>query len=175
MKFCMNFGDTNFIGVVNADKYKSFVDEDWELDDILLQHFGNEMKQGHILVFKMTEEGIEHSWSVDVKIGTEEITHPCFRKAVGYIKVTENKLYLVDYDCLTMAAQFEDEKVPDKNCSNYKIDIENGVYKVEVIQYYNVDENEYVGTNKTNILLNVIKVSDFQPIVDKVFWCTYQC
>lgn len=21
MKFCMNFGDTNFIGVVNADKY----------------------------------------------------------------------------------------------------------------------------------------------------------
>ncbi len=60
MKFYMNFGDTNFIGLVNTDQYKSFVDEDWELD-ILLQHFGNEMKMGHILVCQMTEEEIEHS------------------------------------------------------------------------------------------------------------------
>lgn len=172
MKFCIDFGDTNFIGVVNTDKYKSFVDEDWELD-VLLQHFGGEMKQGHILVFQMTEEGIEHSWNVEVKIGAEEIIHPCFRKAIGYIKVTENKLYLVDYDCLTMAAQFEDEKVPDRNCSNYKIEMENGVYKVEVVQYYNVDKDEYAGTNETDILINFVKVSDFQPIADSVFWCTY--
>lgn len=93
----MNFGDTNFIGVANTDKYKSFVDEDWELDS-LLQHFGDEMKQGHILVFQMTEEGIEYSWRVDVKVETEELAHKCFRKAVGYIEVTENQLYLVDYD-----------------------------------------------------------------------------
>ena len=51
----MNFGDTNFIGLANAAKYKSFVDEDWELDS-LLQHFGDEMNQGHILVFQMTDE-----------------------------------------------------------------------------------------------------------------------
>lgn len=43
MRFCMSFGDTNFIGVANADKYKSFVDEDWELDS-LLPHFGDEIK-----------------------------------------------------------------------------------------------------------------------------------
>ncbi|WP_245618131.1 hypothetical protein [Domibacillus tundrae] len=44
MKFCMEFGDTNFIGLVNAWQYKSFVDEDWELDG-LLQHFSPEMKK----------------------------------------------------------------------------------------------------------------------------------
>lgn len=168
----MNFGDTNFIGLANAAKYKSFVDEDWELDR-LIQHFGDEMKKGHILVFQMTEEGIEHSWKVDVRIATAEIAHKCFRKAVGYIEVTENQLYLVDYDCLTMAAQFEDEKVPDQNCANYEIKIENGIYKVEVFQYFNVDKDEYVGTNETDILLNLIKVSASEPVVESVFWCTY--
>jgi hypothetical protein len=172
MKFCMKFGDTNFIGLANAAKYKSFVDENWELD-ILLQHFGDEMKQGHILVFQMTEEGIEYSWRVDVRIGTAEIAHKYFRKAVGYIEVTENHLYLVDYDCLAMAAQFEDEKVPDQNCSNYEIEIENGFYKVEAVQYYNVDKDEYVGANETDILLNLIKVPAGEPVAESVFWRTY--
>ena len=172
MKFSMDFGDTNFIGVVNAEKYKSFVHENWELE-ILLQHFSNEMEKGDILVFQMTDEGIEHSWKVEVQIGTEEIVQNCYRKAVGYIKVTENKLYLVDYDCITMAAQFESDKVPDENCSNYKINIGNGVYMVEVVQFYNVDKDEYTGTNDTDILLNFIKVSDFKQVANTVFWCNY--
>jgi hypothetical protein len=168
----MEYGDTNFIGVVNPEKYKSFVDEDWELE-ILLQHFADEMKDGNILVFQMTEEGIEHSWNIEVKIGIELIEQKCFRKAEGYIKVTCNQLYLADYDCLTMAAQFESEKVPDKNCSHYKIGIENGVYKVAIVQFYNADKDEYVGTNEKDILLNFVKVSDFQQIADKVLWCSF--
>lgn len=172
MRFCMKFGDTNFIGIVNGEQYKSFVDEDWELE-MLLQHFTDEMTNGNVLVFQMTEEGIEHSWNVEVEIGTEAIEQKCFRKAEGYIRVTENQLYLVDYDCLTMAAQFEDEKVPDENCSNYKIDIENGVYKVEVLQFYNVDNDEYIGTNEKDILLNFMKVPVFQQTVDCVFWCSF--
>lgn len=94
-------------------EFKSLEDEDWELDS-LLQHFGDEMRQGNILVFQMTEKGIQHSWRVDVRVGIEETTHKCFRKAVGYIEVMDNQLYSVDYDCLTMAAQFEKEKVPDQ-------------------------------------------------------------
>jgi len=172
MRYCMKFGDTNFIGVANAEKYNAFVNEDWELDT-LLHHFAKEMQMGNILVFQMTEEGIEHSWNVTVNVGTDEINPKCFRRAIGYLRVTNNQLYLVDYDCLTMAAQFKDEKVPDKNCSNYKIDIENGDYKVEIIQYYNVDQNEYVGTNQTDVLLNFIKISNFRPRDNNVFWCTY--
>ncbi|WP_152657774.1 hypothetical protein [Oceanobacillus sp. CFH 90083] len=168
----MNFGDTNFIGVANADTYKSFVDEDWELDN-LLQHFGDEMKRGHILVFQMTNEGIEYSSRVDVRVGAEEFVHTCFRKAVGYIEVTESQLYLVDYDCLTMAAQFEDNKVPDQNCSKYKMEIENGFYKVEIVQYYNVDKDEYVGMRETDVLMNFIRASDIETIAESVFWCTY--
>lgn len=172
MQYLMGFGDTNFIGVVNADKYNSFVNEDWELK-MLLQHFVSEMHNGHILVFQMTEEGIEHSWNVNVKIGVDLTQQTCYRKEVGFIKVTDNQLFLVDYDCLTMAAQFSDEKVPDKNCSKYKIIIKNGVYKVEVIQFYNVDKDEFIGNSDTDILLSFTEANDFKQISNKVFWCTY--
>ncbi len=60
MEYLMNFGDTNFIGVANAEQYNSFVDQDWEFD-ALLKHFGEEMRRGNALIFQMTEEGIEHS------------------------------------------------------------------------------------------------------------------
>ncbi len=172
MKFSMDFDDTNFIALVNAAKYKSFVDEDWNLD-MLLQHFSNEMKSGNILVFQMTEEGIEHSWRVDVNFKSELKEQKCYRKSEGYIKVTENQLYVVDYGCLTMAAQFATEKVPNDNCSKYKINIENGIYKVDIIQFYNADKDEYVGTNKIDILFNFTKLPYFEQIVNKVIWCTF--
>jgi hypothetical protein len=168
----MQYDDTNFIGIVNAREYNSFVDNDWSLE-MLLKHFANEMKTGNILVCQMTEEGIEYSWNIEVNIGTELTEQKCFRKAVGYIKVTENLLYLVDYTCLTMSAQFEDEKIPDKNCLHYKIDIENGIYKVDIIQFYNVDKDEYIGNTEKDILLNFTKVSEFQQSLDKVAWCSY--
>lgn len=172
MRFCMEFGDTNFIGIVNAKQYKSFVDMDWKLNQ-LLQHFANEMKVGNILVMQMTEEGIEHSWKVEVNIENEAIEQKCFRKAEAYIRVTENKLFLVDYDCLTMAAQFESNKVPDRNCSKYEIDIDNGIYRIQIFQFYNVDKNLYIGTNDIDILFNFTKVSEFTQEVDKVLWCSF--
>jgi len=72
-----------------------------------------------------------------------------------------------------MAAQFEDKKIPDQNCSRYKFEIKNGFYKVEILQYYNVDNNEYVGEKETDILLNFIKASDIEAKDESVFWCTY--
>ncbi|WP_251035464.1 hypothetical protein [Paenibacillus sp. ISL-20] len=51
MKFCLPLGDTNFIPLVNADKCKTFVDEDWEFES-LFKHFSDEMEEGKILVSK---------------------------------------------------------------------------------------------------------------------------
>lgn len=173
MNFVMGFGDTNFIGVANPKEYTSFVSKNWDVDDLLFKHIAAEMRNGHILFFQMTKEGIEHSWNVDVLFESDEVETTCFRKALGYIKVTDHELFLVDYDCITMAAQFEKHKVPDKNCSKYKIEIPNGVYKVEMHQYYNVDEDEYTGSDKRDVLLNFSKAEEFSPIADKIFWCTY--
>ena len=172
MQFCMEYGDTNFIGVVNSEKYKSFVDSNWKLDG-LMNHFTDEMKNGNILVFQMTKEGIEHSWKVEVTICEELPEQKCYRKAYAYIKVTDNQLFLVDYDCLTMAAQFAHHKVPNKNCSKYRIPIENGVYRVEIVQFYNVDRNEYVGSDEKEFIINFTKEDVFNDIVNKVFWCIF--
>lgn len=172
MQFLMEYGDTNFIGVVNPTEYRTFVDHDWELDT-LLQRFVDEMNQGNIIVLQMTNEGIEYSWKVEVQIEVKPKEQECFRKAKGYIRVTDNQLFLVDYDCLTMAAQFEDEQVPDKNCSSYKIELENGLYEVNFVQYYNVDEDEHYGSKEVDISMYFLKVLDFPQNADKVIWCTY--
>lgn len=37
----MNFGDTNFIALVNHHQYASFVDSDWTLN-MLKEHWDNE-------------------------------------------------------------------------------------------------------------------------------------
>lgn len=45
----------------------------------------------------MTEEGIEHSWNVKVKIGKEVAIEQYFRKAVGYIRVTAGDVFWCSY------------------------------------------------------------------------------
>lgn len=35
MNISLKFGDANFIGIVNSQAYNSFVDEDWELVQLL--------------------------------------------------------------------------------------------------------------------------------------------
>lgn len=174
MNICLKFGDTNFIGLVNAQEYKSFVNEDWELLE-LMQHFNNEMLNENILVYQMTNEGIEYSWNINVVIGSETTgeDEECFRKAEGYIKVTNNKLYIVDYDCLTMSAQFEDEKVPDDNCEKNQININNGSYKVTFYQYYNTDDNKFTGRSDIDIRIILTEASKTKRQADKVFWCTF--
>lgn len=172
MEFCLNRGDTNFIALVNADKYKTFVDEDWEFEP-LLQHFSDEMAKGNTLVFQMTDEGIEHSWTIEVKFEATLSDLECYRRTEGYIEVTDNKLYIIDYDCLTMAAQFKDCSIPDKNCANNRIELKNGSYKVEIVQYYNADNGEHIGDDKINMLMNFMEISDVGVNADKVIWCSY--
>jgi hypothetical protein len=57
----MKYGESKFIGVVNG-KYKTFVDEDWELA-MLLQHFSNEMENGKYKV------DIVQFYNVDKAVG----------------------------------------------------------------------------------------------------------
>lgn len=172
MNIQLSFGDTNFIGLVNTDTYQSFVNEEWEFAE-LMQHFGQEMATGHILVYQMTDEGNEHSWNIEVASHNDEIVvDDYYRKAEGYIQVTNNVLYIVDYDCLTMSAQFADEPLPDANCEANQILIENGHYQVCLYQFYDADQDRFIGRNDVDITLVLSKVSQIQHQPDRVFWCS---
>lgn len=172
MKYKMKSGDTTFIGIANADTYMSFVDVDWSLNQ-LLKHFGEETKNANIMVFQMSVNGIEHSWKVKVTVNQENKVKGSYRKAQGYIRVTNKELYLVDYDCLTMAAQFNHRKVPDQNCSNYRISIQNGIYQVNVYQFYDVDSNSRTGSRLKDMLIEFHEVKDISSSMDTVYWCNF--
>ncbi|MGL5255434.1 MAG: hypothetical protein ACRC76_00240 [Proteocatella sp.] len=153
-----NIGDTNFLALVNKDRYISFVNEEWDLP-MLGKHWDEEAKKGNILVFGMTAEGIERDWIIEIEYG-ENDDHDFYRKTQGYINVTEGMLNFVEFTCLTMAAQFKDNKVPDEFCEPFRVQIENGLYKVEVVQYYNADSAEHIGRQEIDMQFNFIKQED---------------
>lgn len=167
-----NVGDTNFLAIVNTNRYFSYVDEDWDLK-MLKKHFIKQTEQGNILVMQMTNEGIEDDWKIRVEFGDSILESECFRKDTGYIKVDNSELCFVEYTCLTMAAQFKDEKVPDNYCDKFRFKIDNGVYKVNITQFYDVDNGVHIGRSDVDILFQFIKVDNNFGIAPKVFW--YDC
>lgn len=171
MNFNFNVGDTNFIALVNPYQYHSFVDENWDLE-MITEHFISETKKGNILVFQMTSEGIEADWNISVEYQLPQNLN-CYRKDMGYICVTNRELCFVEYTCLTMAAQFNDEKVPDKYCERFKFTIENGIYKVDIIQYYDVDSNSRIGNGRVDIMFVLTKTECINQTEPKVYWYTY--
>src|SRR3954468_11012407 len=114
--------DSGFLGLVNVDKYKSFVKNDWKFND-LQERFIHEMNQGNLLFWSTGEEGL---WNV--RITTGEVEHEAFRAFDGIMNVTDERLFLINYDDLSMAAQFEDQKLPLKHHEDLEFKIENGNY-----------------------------------------------
>lgn len=108
MEFNFDIGNTNFIALVNPNKYKTFVDK--------------------------------------------------------------NELCFVEYTCLVMPAQFEDEKVPDRYCKKFRFNIENGLYKVDIRQYYYIDNHKHYGRNDIDSKFKFIKVLKCKERECKVFW-----
>lgn len=53
--------DSGFIAIVNADKYNSFVDENWELPQ-LLNRFVDEMNKDALIIWAT---GSENKWIVE--------------------------------------------------------------------------------------------------------------
>lgn len=59
--------DSGFLGLINPAPYASFVDEDWDLEQ-LFQHFRNEMKKQNLLLWGT---GRECEWNACVELGND--------------------------------------------------------------------------------------------------------
>ncbi|EJO5347718.1 hypothetical protein NRP93_001806 [Clostridium botulinum] len=44
---------------------------------------------------------------------------------------------------------------------------------IGLVNFYDVDKDEYIGTYEKDVLLNFTKVSEFQHTADKVLWCSF--
>ncbi len=123
-------GDGIYLALIDPSRYESFVGADWdERDGLLEPHFVSQMSRGAALIWGT---GVEADWRVEVREGIT--SQPGFREVVGGIAVSNEGLYLCNYDSLSMAAQFSDHHLPDADCAENKIDLKPGNYEVRVVQ-----------------------------------------
>jgi len=162
-----HFSDEDgFISMVNADKYKGFVDNDWQLGQ-LFRHFVDQMNDSNIIIWASNEDG-GNEWKIEISDEPSPIKE--FKHFSFPIRVTNSCLYLVSYTDLTMAAQFEDEKIPAKHNSHLKIDIANGLYDVIVRQMFDPKNFNYEDDIvHFEIILNSTNTTADQKAT-KVFW-----
>jgi hypothetical protein len=160
--------DSGFLGIVNADKYNSFISGDWQLSQ-LLNHFVDEMNRDNLILWST---GSENTWTVHFvnnPSGTKS-----FREFYKTLEVTSGKIFLTNYEDLTMAAQYHDEKIPAKHNAKQSIDLGNGRHEFQIRQLFDPEDNNYDLEGKINfeIVVRTDSSKNFQPI-DKVFWQTH--
>src|SRR5688572_5144628 len=101
--------DSGFLAVVVPATYSTFVDSDWQLDQ-LFDHFRQQMAQQSLLIWGT---GLEGFWRVEVRF--QESSLQGFREVSGPLRVVGGAVLLTNYESLTMAAQFADVRLPQKH------------------------------------------------------------
>lgn len=166
MKFSV-YDEDGLFSIVNTDRYKTFVDEDWSLEQ-LFEHFVSEMNNQNMIIWQTDSNG-GGEWNMEVL--EQPTDKPAFRLFSKTVEVTHNELYLVNYTDLTMAAQFDDITLPAKENSGWKIELHNGMYQITVRQMFNPDDNNDKHTNSTDfeIIVNSSNAKD-EKLIEKVLW-----
>ncbi|MEM9527951.1 MAG: hypothetical protein AAGA31_15155, partial [Bacteroidota bacterium] len=143
--------DSGFMGLANFAKYRSFISSDWDFE-MIKRRIIEEMNAHHLLFWAT---GFGNLWKV--KIDAKPSTTNAYREAEGIIEVTDKKLYLTNYESLTMAAQFDDLKLPEKHLEDLVIELDNGSYLVQFKQLFNPDEEDY-NSNEINFEIALTEI-----------------
>ena len=97
-----------------------------------------------------------------------------FREFYRTLEVTNGKIFLTNYEDLTMAAQYQDEKIPAKHNADLSIDLDNGRHEFQIRQFFDPEDENYEPEGKVNfeIVMQKNTTSKKPHQVDKVFWHT---
>ena len=130
------FDESGIFALVDASRYRTFVDADWSLDQ-LVKHFRAQSKS--IAVWYGGDVG---GGTMTVLIRDEITDQTGYRESETSIVVTAGVLHLASYDALTMAAQFDDEEIPSASETDLSIPIANGEYTVRIVQMYDPENGD---------------------------------
>lgn len=158
--------DSGFIAIIEPEKYISFVGEEWDLHQ-LVEHFKGQMKIGNMLIWGT---GGENIWNIEINHGFTDIVG--YREMIGSIKVESNSLCLINYESLTMAAQFADVKLPEEHMKELLIKLDNGIYDIKIIQFYNSETDSYINRDDIDFLVEIQKVDIIGYLWDNIPWST---
>lgn len=141
--------DSGFLALLNADRYNSFIGSDWSFEQ-LQQRLTEQSKKRNLLIWETGAEGIYRIAAL--KQPTNE---RAFREIVGEIEVTNGRLHVTNYEDLSMAAQFKEEKLPAEHNANLIIQLPNGIYKALIRQ---MDENGNLVERNGKIAFEIVFV-----------------
>ena len=157
--------DSGFLAIANADRYNSFVDFEWELPQ-LLNHFIDEMNNGNLIIWRTDSE---NRWTIDFRENPS--SKKAFREFVKTIEVTHGRLFLTNYEDLTIAAQFHEEKIPAKHNADLYVKLDNGNYELTIRQLFDPKDFQFEEEGKVNFEL-VIRVNAKKRVqkIDRIIW-----
>lgn len=163
--------DSGFLAIVDASQYPSFVAENWQLDQ-LMEHFTTAMNKQQMVMWQSNNDG-GGFWRIDIK--DEPSEKEAHRSLEQTIRVTDGKLFLTNYDDLTMAAQYEKYKIPSDANDDLVLELPNGLYKITVRQLFDPAENNYNeedGDDDFDFEMIIAAADQESAAVDKVIWST---
>lgn len=164
--------DSGFLALTDSDAYEGFVSANWDFPQLVM-HFQEQMRQHRLLIWGTDMEDI---WTVEVRF--EPVQEEGFREQTGSIVVSDGWLLLTNYEALSMAAQFEDVKLPEAHECNQLLQVEPGGYRCRIIQLqdhtYHADADEEVGTERgeTDYIIELLKVEHLTQPWPNISWFT---
>jgi hypothetical protein len=157
--------DSGFLAIANSDNYKSFVGENWEYHQ-LIKHFIDQMNNNNLIIWAT---GLENKWTIN--FSDRQSNNKSFREFSKGIRVTNGQLSLTNYEDLTMAAQFEDAKIPAYHNKDLFVQVENGSYNIIVRQLFDSSKSEISDSADFEVVIQKVNTANSEQI-DKVFWLT---
>jgi hypothetical protein len=122
--------DSGFLAIVVPASYRTFVNRKWRFDQ-LIDHFRQQMAQWSLLIWGT---GLENDWRVDVR--TEQSSARGFREVSGPLRVAGGCVLVTNYDSLTMVAQYEDQRLPQKHEQDQVVSLADGDYCCRIVQIF---------------------------------------
>jgi len=170
MKILEISDDSGFLGIANYHRYQSFLSTDWDFE-MIKEKIIAEMNSLNLLFWGT---GMESTWKV--KIDNKPSEKEAFREEKGVIEVTDGKLYLTNYETLTMAAKYRKIKLPEKHQEHLSIELENGKYMVKFRQMV---DPEIIHLESQNygfeiVLMKIVNLPEiYVNNCKKIFWSNY--
>ena len=157
--------DSGFLGIVNADEYSGFVSENWELPQ-LIDHFVDQMNEDNLILWSTGAENL-----LTVAFVKNASNYKAFREFSKTITVTCRRVFLTNYEDLTVAAQHEDQKIPADHNADLLFELENGRHEFLIRQLFNPEDDNYELEGKVHFEVVVQHHANTNSQhVDGIFW-----
>ena len=158
--------DSGFLAIVNADKYNSFLNEEWAMPQ-LFRRFVDEMNRDNLIIWST---GCENTWTVNFV--NKPSNKKSFREFSKTIAVTGGQIFLTNFEDLTMSAQYENEKIPAKHNVDLYLRLDNGIYEFKVRQLFDPTHYEHKAGDADFEIVVQSKIKTMEQEIDRIFWQT---